>query len=140
MKKTLLTGILLSLTSLSFVSAMDTMPNDAMMKKDTMGTVTQVNAMADTMPEKMSNKTTMTSGDTSVYTTIMPSSKKEDISKLQMMLVNKGYLSMPYGVSYGYYGMRTKAAFKKYMSMSMMKSGTSTTTMMKAADIMMMNH
>ena len=85
------------------------------------------------------------SNDSTMYEMVMPTSKKTDITKLQMMLVEKGYLMMPQGVSYGYYGNLTKKAYAKYKKMSMMKKDTmGHDTMMKDSATMndtgMMSH
>jgi hypothetical protein len=41
-------------------------------------------------------------------------SKGADVSALQQILVNGGYLTMPVGVAYGYFGALTKSAVIKY--------------------------
>jgi hypothetical protein len=135
MNRKLVTGILFSLTSLSLAYAMDMtkdMTSNDMMKKDATGTMMikegTTSMMHNAMQEGMVN-----------YDSGMMTSKKEDISKLQMMLVDKGFLTMPKGVSYGYYGPRTKMAYKKYKSSMMMKS-ESGSAMMKATGTMMMDH
>lgn len=146
MKKVLLTGFILSVTSLALAQAMTATNNDSvMMKKENTDTAMKVDMMkVDTMKagvmkkDSMLDKATMAQSDTTMYTKVSSSSKKEDITKLQRMLVEKGYLSMPKDVSYGYYGMRTKVAFKKYISASMMmKDVKNADTTMKATDTMM---
>ena len=125
MEKITIAGSLLLLTSLSFAYA-DTM-------KDT-GVMTAKDSMMDkTMMKNDMAKTK----DMNMYDSVMPSSKKADITKLQMMLVEKGYLMMPKGVSYGYYGALTKAAFKKFSPSAMMMKTDNGAAMMNATDSMM---
>lgn len=104
---TLLTGII---TSFSFVSAMDMTDTStsSMMKDDMKKSSTTMHA----------DIAEGTMGNTGMYDTITSSSKKADIVKLQMMLVEKGHLTMPKGVAYGYYGMLTKKAVMKYKSVT----------------------
>lgn len=142
MKTKIITGLFVSFLALNLASAMEmrqetTMsPTGAMMIKD------DSKMMADTKKDAMMMKKEMTSN--SMYTNVSMMSKKEDISNLQMMLVEKGYLMMPKGVSYGYYGNLTKMAYKKYKNGTMMKANATTTggivkdsMMMKKDDDMM---
>lgn len=88
--------------------------NKAMMKEDSkmmpgtmkVGTMMKKDSamMIDTAYEKMSKM-----------------SSRKDITKLQMMLVEKKYLVMPQGAVYGSYGEKTKMAHAKYKSSMMMK-------------------
>ncbi len=57
--------------------------------------------------------TTTTSGYT-FNTDLTIGSKGADVTALQQILVNLGYLTMPSGVAYGYFGSITKAAVIKY--------------------------
>jgi hypothetical protein len=92
----------------------------------------------DAIMDKTMMKTDMEkTDDMNMYVSVMPPSKKVDIAKLQMILEEKGYLMMPKGVSYGYYGVLTKAAFKKYKSSAMMMKTDNGAAMMSATDSMM---
>ena len=69
-------------------------------------------------------------------------SSKEEIMKLQEMLIKKGYLKIKKGTRLGFFGPSTMKAFEmhKNMSMKMMKDDKmmmATGTMMKATDTMM---
>lgn len=122
-------GAVLSVTSLSAMEMMDkgtsSMMKDDMKKSGVM--------MHDTMMKDDSMKKSATvASDMMMLEKVTAFSSKEDIAKVQMMLVEKGYLVMPEGVAYGYYGKRTKAAFTKYKKMSMMmKDGMKKDAMMK---------
>lgn len=125
-------AVVFLVTSITTASAMDMM--------DTMATSSA------TM--KMTTKNEMMP-DTSMYEMVSKTSKKGDISKLQMMLTEKGYLVMPHGVAYGYYGNLTTKAFAKYKKASMMTKDNSMTAhgkimsgdgTMQGTGTMMMNH
>lgn len=58
--------------------------------------------------------------DNTDYMMIKSNSGRTEVTKLQKMLVEKGYLKMPRGVAYGHYGKLTKAAFMKYSDAKMM--------------------
>ncbi len=114
-------GVASSILSLSLASAMEMMDATNTSMKDTMKN-------KDTMMDKMDNtmkKSVTTSDDMMMYEKINPMSSKEDITKIQMMLVEKGHLVMPKGVAYGYYGKLTKAAYAKYKKTSMTMKGDS---------------
>ena len=89
------------------------MMKDDMKKGDSMVHTTMV--QDDTV-----KKSAMVATDMMMLEKVTSMSSKENITKVQMMLVEKGYLVMPEGVAYGYYGKRTKAAFATYKKMSMM--------------------
>lgn len=74
-----------------------------------------------TTHDEMAKKSSMVAADMAMLEKVSPTSSKEEVTKIQMMLAEKGYLSMPKGAAYGYYGKRTKAAHMKYKKMSMMK-------------------
>ena len=116
-------GVAISILSVSFTSAMEMNGQvDASMKKETM--MKDDMKKGDTMMDEGMKKGDMKSSDMTMYEKITPTSSQEDITKIQMMLVEKGHLVMPEGVAYGYYGKRTKAAYAKYKKTSMMKDGT----------------
>ena len=131
-------GIASGIISLPFVSAVEM--NDQMgapMKKETMMMKDDMKK-ADTMMDDGMKKSAMASDSMMMYEKITPVSSKEDITKIQMMLVEKGHLVMPEGVAYGYYGKRTKAAYAKHKKMSMMKdAGMMKTDTMKKDSMMM---
>ena len=155
----LLVGMVSSIVTLSFVSAMDmnsqtdmqikidtikkdTMVSDSMKKTDSMMIDSMKNS--ETMMDTSMKKNTMIANDMMMLEKVTPMSRREDISKLQMMLVEKGHLVMPEGVAYGYYGRLTKAAYTKYKKMSMMmkddvtmKKDTMVSDSMKKGDTMM---
>jgi hypothetical protein len=114
-------GVIFSLSSLSFLQAME-MTEGNMINREATGTMMMQESASAKMGRTMQDGVL---GENSV----MATSKKSDIIKLQMILVTKGYLIMPKGVSYGYYGPRTKMAYNKYKVGMMMKSGTDTSMM-----------
>ncbi len=74
-------------------------------------------------PDTMKTSDAMMNKNSSMmYDTISMSSSNEDVTKVQMMLVEKGYLVMPHGASYGYYGPLTTKAYAKYKNATMMKA------------------
>jgi predicted transcriptional regulator len=110
MKKQIITSLVLGAIAMGSVSAMEmsatssSMMKDKMMDDHMMGSTTMMKKDDTMMKDSMSD----------MYEKVSNISKKEDIKKVQMMLVEKGYLKMPKGVSYGYYGKLTTAAFKNY--------------------------
>ncbi len=112
--------------AITLTSAMEMTPTTTMMrdemKKDTMASVTM---MKDDkmMDKKMDDKMKMTEEAMKMemmYESTNSKSKKADIEKLQMMLIEKGYLKMPKGSTKGYYGNLTKKAVMKYKAAKMM--------------------
>jgi hypothetical protein len=128
MKKILaITAFSLVFTGAS-VSAMDMMRKDhmmatsggAMMMKDKMMASGTKDMMKKKMDKKM-DKMNMTAEDKAmVYEKISNISKRSDITDLQKMLVEKGYLKMKVNGTYGNYGPLTRAAHKKYRDGKMM--------------------
>lgn len=115
----------ISLTTLSIGFAMDNMMDEA-----------PSSTMKDSMKVDSMMKTDSMMKDTKDMTVTMHSSK-EDITKLQMMLVEKGFLVMPRGAAYGYYGNKTKTAQAKHKKMStMMDAGKMKTDSMKKDSMM----
>jgi hypothetical protein len=115
-----------SFLSLTIVSAMEMATGTGMMKDTMMNNEMKKNMMT-TDTSMMNDHGDMKEGtkmmpEVMMYDKVMSTSKKEDISKLQMTLVEKGYLTMPRGVAYGHYGALTKTAYKKYKSGTLMKS------------------
>jgi hypothetical protein len=107
-------GIILSMITVSAVGAMEMMATDTMMK------------------DKMVDTKMMFNDE--MYMAITNKSKRDDVTKLQMMLVEKGYLKMPKMASYGYFGPLTSKAMMKYKDAKMMMKDDkmmSTGTMMK---------
>src|SRR3989344_3935208 len=49
-----------------------------------------------------------------IVTNLTVGSRGAEVSTLQQVLVSGGYLVMPYGVSYGYFGFLTRAAVAKW--------------------------
>ena len=123
-------GAVLSVTSLSAMEMMDH-GTSSMMKDDMKKSSVMIH---DTMmKDDSTKKSAMVVSDMMMLEKVTSMSSKEDITKVQMMLVEKGHLVMPEGVAYGYYGKRTKAAFTKYKKMGMMMkdNGMMHDTMMK---------
>jgi len=116
--------------SLSFVSAMEMMDNGATstLKKDTM--------MKDDM-----KKSTRVASDMMMFEKTTSASSRVEITKLQKTLVTQGYLVMPKGAAYGFYGKGTKTAHTKYNKASMTMKNDSMIkkdTVMKKGDSAMM--
>lgn len=65
---------------------------------------------------------------TTSYATLKIGSTGADVVALQEMLVKGGYLVMPVGVKYGYYGNLTAAAYAKYQAAQVVTTTTTTTT------------
>jgi 5-bromo-4-chloroindolyl phosphate hydrolysis protein len=105
--------------------AMEMMATGTIMKDDMMKTGAVI--MDKKIDDKMMKKEMMME-DTD-YMMIKSNSGRTEVTKLQKMLAEKGYLKMPKGVAYGYYGKLTKAAFTKYSDSKMMMKATD--TMMK---------
>lgn len=117
MNNKLLTGLFATSIIFGSVHAMEM--NDTM-AKDMGSAHTSEPMMKDVhmaSPDSMKN---ITEGD-DMYSTITTKSSREDIAKLQMMLVEKGHLIMPTTATPGYYGPLTMKAFKKYKKTIMMK-------------------
>ncbi|MDP2650121.1 MAG: peptidoglycan-binding protein [bacterium] len=59
----------------------------------------------------------MNTSSASIFTrTLVVGSEGTDVAKLQEILVAKGFLTMPQGVAYGYFGGATKAAVTAYQT------------------------
>ena len=68
----------------------------------------QINALMAQLAALQGGSTT---GSSVVFNTnLTVGSQGSDVTELQQMLVTKGFLQMPAGVSYGYFGPLTKAA------------------------------
>lgn len=65
---------------------------------------------------------------TTSYSNLKIGSTGADVVALQEMLVKGGYLVMPAGVKYGYYGSLTAAAYAKYQAAQVATPVTTTTT------------
>jgi len=64
----------------------------------------------------MTGGTMTTSAGTTFTTNLTVGSKGADVTALQQWLVSGGYLSMPAGTSFGYFGNLTKMALAKYQT------------------------
>jgi hypothetical protein len=113
----------LAVTSVTMAFAMDMMGDaSSSMIKDSMMEKNQMDSgMMKVNPSSAMKENSMVADDMSMVTM---SSAKSSITKLQMMLVDKGYLIMPHGVLYGYYGPLTRAAYGKYKNATMTKKDT----------------
>ena len=118
--------------AISLTSAMEMTSTTSMITKDMIATTTMmkddkmmdIKMMDKKMDDKMMDgKMKMTEEAMKIemmYESTNSKSKKADIEKLQMMLIEKGYLKMPKGSTKGYYGNLTKKAVMKYKAAKMM--------------------
>lgn len=110
MIKNILIGVTLSLLVTTSVSAMlpaSSSTKDAMMKKEMMsdGDMTKKDMM--TEGEKMMKMSAPT-------VNVSMGGRGENVVMLQKYLVEKGFLTLPAGVAYGYFGSLTKKAVMMY--------------------------
>ncbi|MFA6340671.1 MAG: peptidoglycan-binding domain-containing protein, partial [Candidatus Paceibacterota bacterium] len=78
------------------------------------GTVANVTASLNGQPTTGGTTTTTSGSGYNFATDLTVGSKGADVTALQQVLVSGGYLTMPAGVAYGYFGSITKAAVIKY--------------------------
>lgn len=111
----IITGLLISTALFTTVSAMematgsDSMMKDKMMDDGKMMKKDDAMMMKDKMMDsgKMMKRVTSTS-DAGI------GSRGEHVTSLQKFLTEKGFLALPTGVMYGYYGSMTKKAVMAY--------------------------
>lgn len=106
----------LVISSLYLVSAME--------MHDMATTSMKKNMIPATVDHTSMNKEMAASPEVFMYNNVTMTSSKEDIVKLQMMLVEGGYLIMPKNTAYGFYGPRTKKAFAMFKKSSMVKDSS----------------
>ena len=132
--------VVVSMMGAVSVFAMDTMATGTMMHEDKMMTASGTMMTSATGTAKVIKM--MDQMDDGLMMKIDKNSSKEEIMKLQEMLIKKGHLKIKKGARLGFFGPATMKALEmhKKMSMKMMhddKMMMATGTMMKATDTMM---
>lgn len=129
--KKIITTLGLALTTIALTSAMDMSASTTMMHGDMMkdkiiatGTMLHIESKMMMTPEMIAQDKMIMS--------VTIKSKINEIKKVQMILIEKGYLKTPNGKANGVYGSMTKKAIMKYKEskMTMKKEMSATDTMM----------
>ncbi len=106
MIKNILAGVVLSLLTTTSVSAMLPTTSDTMMKKE--GEMMKGETMMKKEGDAMMTKASAPAVNVSAGT------RGENVAMLQKYLAEKGFLTLPAGAAYGYFGPLTKKAVMMY--------------------------
>lgn len=100
----------------TMVASAVAMPAGAQTTAELTAQINSLLAMIAQLQAQVAGGSTSTSMSMTFTSNLTVGSKGTEVEALQKWLVSKGYLTMPAGVAYGYFGPATKAALAKYQA------------------------